>query len=93
MLDWLDHRDVPLATLTQREVDAWLVEAVTARPYRARDFLQWAVRNQLSPKGVVIPARTVGPPKIFANAEDYAAQLRRCFTDDDLPTMSEQPAP
>jgi len=85
-LDWLDHRDVPLVTLTQQEVDAWLVEAGSARPYLARDFLQWTARNGLAPRNVTIPARTVGPPKIFADADDYAEQLRRCFTADELPT-------
>ncbi len=49
-LDWLDDRNATLRTLTQRDIDGWLVGTAGSRPYFARDFLQWAVSNRLAPK-------------------------------------------
>lgn len=86
LLDWIDRRDLTLASLNQPQVDVWLVETPGSRPYFARDFLQWAVSKRLAPKGVAIPARKVGEPKTFANTQDHTEQLRRCVHDDDLPT-------
>lgn len=85
LLDWIDRRGITLASSNQCHVDAWLVETPGSRPYFARNFLQWAVSKGLAPRGVAIPARKVGEPKTFANAQDHTEQLRRCVHDDDLP--------
>ncbi|MDV2477295.1 hypothetical protein F8M49_21540 [Rhodococcus zopfii] len=84
-LTWLDHRQIELGTLTQKDVDAWLVEGTGTRRYCVRDFLKWAIDKRLAPRTVDIPAVKVGQPKNFIDTADYTQQLHRCLHDPDIP--------
>ncbi|WP_272270050.1 hypothetical protein [Rhodococcus sp. Rp3] len=85
-LNWLDHRQLELETLTQQHIDAWLVGGTGVRRYHVRGFLKWAIDKNLTPSTVDIPAVKVGQPKNFIDLADHTHQLHRCLHDPDIPT-------
>jgi hypothetical protein len=82
-LDWLDHTEHSLSTLTQDDLDAWLADGPGTRT-RIRRFLIWAQREGLA------PALTVTQPQILTSTQPTPGEaalhhLDRCLHDDQIP--------
>jgi len=83
-LRWMEADNLDLATLSQGDLDQWLV---SGEPHRReiRSFLAWAASRRLAP-GLTVPQRSSGQmPAGIQSEEDLGQQLQRCLTDMALP--------
>ena len=83
-LSWLEARNLDLATLSQGDLDRWLV---SGEPHRReiRSFLAWAASRRLAP-ALTVPQRSSRQmPAGMQSEEDLGQQLQRCLTDTVLP--------
>ncbi len=85
-LTWLDHHQIAIDSLTQHQLDGWLVEGNGSRRYHVRGFLKWAIDKNLAPGVLDVPAPKVSQPKHFLDSADHDRQLRRCLHDPGIPT-------
>ncbi|WP_253267579.1 helix-turn-helix domain-containing protein, partial [Streptomyces sp. NL15-2K] len=77
----LDH-NIPLADLTQTDVDMWLSESRDRRHVRL--FLRWAHQRRLTGKHEV-PDRPRDEPHRWWTETEHWTQLQRCLHDEALP--------
>lgn len=82
LLTWLDDKKIPLGTLTQGTLDAWLAAGNT-RHYTIRDFLTWATDRGLVGPLKVPPLPTQDPAHML-NETDRWQLLHRCLTDESM---------
>ncbi|MGH3716133.1 MAG: hypothetical protein ACRDT4_22120 [Micromonosporaceae bacterium] len=85
-LTWLHARSRTIATVDQRDIDAWLTNGPSSRRrYRIRQFLAWSRRRDGVPDLTVPPDPPSEPQLRLLDADTIARQLRRCLHDADLP--------
>jgi hypothetical protein len=83
-LSWLEARNLDLPTLSQGDLDRWLV---SGEPHRReiRSFLAWAASRRLVP-ALTVPQRSSRQmPAGMQSEEDLGQQLQRCLIDTALP--------
>ncbi|CAL9669568.1 hypothetical protein SUDANB2_07341 (plasmid) [Streptomyces sp. enrichment culture] len=81
-LTWLDEHDIPLASLTQSDIDMWLSEKRDRQHIRL--FLRWAHQRRLTGDHEV-PDRQRDEPHRWWSQSEHWTHLRRCLHDDALP--------
>lgn len=84
-LAWLDEHDLTLATLAQDHVDQWITGASTQRRYLIRYFLSWSASRRLTPE-LTVPSIPRQEPQNMLEEDKRWELLRRCLTDETLPT-------
>jgi hypothetical protein len=85
LLDWIDRQHLTLANLTQADVDVWLADVTPNRRRTARYFLDWAASHRLTAAhDIAMPPRP--DPTNILDDDQRLRQLRRCLTDQQLPT-------
>jgi hypothetical protein len=79
-LNWLDAHNLDLATLSQGDLDQWLISEAPQRR-EVGSFLAWAASRRLAPK-LTVPRRSSRRiPADLPSEEDLGRQLQRCLTD------------
>jgi len=83
-LSWLETGNLDLATLSQGDLDRWLV---SGEPHRReiRSFLAWAASRRLAPALTVPQRSSKQMPAGMQSEEDLGQQLQQCLTDTALP--------
>jgi hypothetical protein len=81
-LDWLDARDLTLATCAQGDLDTWMASASTAQKGRTGNFVRWA-RNRRHTR-LDFPATRWNGPARTLDTEDRWNQARRLLHDEAL---------
>lgn len=85
LLDWLDNRQLTLATAGQADIDTWVSTVPVTRPGNARPFLTWARVHQYA-SDVAIPAAPPHQLRLRPLTDDAVReQLRRCLHDPTIP--------
>lgn len=83
-LSWLEANNLDLSTLSQGDLDRWLV-STEPRRREIRSFLAWGASRRLAPN-LTVPQRVPGQtPASLPSEEDLGQQLQRCLTDTTLP--------
>jgi hypothetical protein len=83
LLDWLSDHDTSLSTLTQDQLDHWLL----ARPGRhspIQPFISWTTRHKIT-RGLTVKSRPATTPANFLHDSEHARQLRTCLNDTSMP--------
>jgi hypothetical protein len=78
-LSWIENTDRQLETLTQHDVDLWLITPHTEHAYVAREFLRWARTRGLT-GDVTIPRRPPADNPNTVTDEERWQHLDRCPT-------------
>ncbi|MFJ4541934.1 hypothetical protein ACIP39_39080 [Streptomyces tibetensis] len=81
-ITWLDDHDIPLASLTQSDIDTWLSERRDRR--HVRMFLRWAHERRLT-GNLEISDRPRDEPHCWWSESEHWTHLRRCLHDEALP--------
>lgn len=83
-LSWLEANNLDLATLSQGDLDRWLV---SSEPHRREisSFLAWAAGRRLAPSLTVPQRSSRQMPAGMPSEEDLGQQLQRCLTDATVP--------
>jgi hypothetical protein len=82
LLRWLDHQCLTLETLTQDQLDTWLLDGPLHRR-RVATFIKWAANRGLTTTAAEHAPRARTAP-IMPEHERWQ-HIRRCLTDADLP--------
>lgn len=82
-LDWVNERQLTLATCTQLHLDAWMATATTAQRGRTGPFVRWARRERLT--RLDFPATGWAGPTGVLDVEGRWEHARRLIHDDALP--------
>jgi hypothetical protein len=82
LLDWLDARDLALATAGQGDLEEWLGSAQATHRTDAGNFVRWARRNKLT--SLDFAATRWGGPTSVIDTETRWDQARRLLHDDTL---------
>lgn len=90
LLTWLAGRDVDLADLRQPDLDEYLAEHPSRRPYLPA-FLSWAHRTRRTPR-LRLTTRPKRPPRSVAADDDQRWTLARALLHDDGYTATDRVA-
>jgi hypothetical protein len=85
LLTWLENNQLTLHTVSQDQLNAWLIARPTDATYRARQFLTWARRHHLA-GDVSIPKKQPRSAMPAITEDQRWTQLARCLREDSLPT-------
>jgi len=85
LLEWIDNQELSLKTLRQEHIDRWLDDSTTQRRNASRYFLKWTHQRGLT-GNLVVPDVPWQHPAEFLDEDNRWQLLRRCLTDDAIPT-------
>lgn len=83
-LAWLDDEHIPVASLTQTDLEAWICANPTKHKHLTL-FIRWLGKSRLTTADLDVPQRRPGLPSRLLSDDDLEQELRRCLTDDTLP--------
>jgi hypothetical protein len=84
-LDWLAAAGGQLATLTQPDLDTWIISRRPSENAVLRPFLSWARQRHLCDGSLVLPARPRTEPAVDLAGDQRWNQLHTCLTGTAIP--------
>lgn len=88
-LTWIDQHELILDSLTQSDIEAWILGGPHTSRYKVRAFVDWAKRRRLIRRDLTIPPTPMGQSRIDPLDDDEAFQhLERCLNDEQLPIIA-----